>query len=318
MPGWCWVQGPAAMPYLSNFLALALSQAIAASAVAATSLFQPAADATLHSESALAANGSGTGMFAGNTAAGHTRRALIRFQFPGIPAGARIDSVTLTLKVTKAATTDLHLVRLHRLADAWGEGPSASGQGGGAAAGCGDSTWTHAVHSTGAGCSFAARAWLVPGGDFDPAHSATAMVGGIGSYSWSDARMADDVRAWLSGAAPNHGWILTGDESAPLTARRFDSRESLGAKPQLTVVWSLPPPPPELQQFLVQPEPSGATRITVSASGVAGARYSLSRSTDLVAWADEIAAVADSTGLIRLEFTEPASAVRRYYRLLPE
>ena len=306
------------MHFPARLLVFAVSLSTTLPAAAGTSVFQPVSDATLHSESALIANGSGTGMFAGNIATNHTRRALIRFQFSGIPAGARIDFVTLTLKVTKAATTDPHPMKLHQLAGGWGEGASASGQGAGAAAACGDATWSHAVHSSGPGCASTARAWLVPGGDFAPAHSATAMVGGIGSYSWSDTRMADDVRAWLSGTAPNHGWILLGDESAPLTARRFDSRESLGTKPQLTVVWSLPPPPPELQQFHVQPEPSGASRITVSASGVAGARYSLSRSTDLVSWTDPIAAVADSTGLIRLQFTEPSSAIRRFYRLLPD
>jgi hypothetical protein len=49
--------------------------------------------------------------------------------------------------------------------------------------------------------------------------------------------MVSDVQGWLDNPSGNFGWIMIGDESGPLTAKRFDSREN-GAvqnRPRLTV-----------------------------------------------------------------------------------
>jgi len=38
--------------------------------------------------------------------------------------------------------------------------------------------------------------------------------------------MVADVQGWLDQPATNFGWILIGNEAAPTTTKRFDTRES--------------------------------------------------------------------------------------------
>jgi len=70
------------------------------------------------------------------------------------------------------------------------------------------------------------------------------MVGPLGSYSWgTNAAMVADVQSWLASPSTNFGWIVVGDESANLTAKRFGSREhpDPNLRPRLTIVYnSLP------------------------------------------------------------------------------
>ncbi len=183
----------------------------------------PSHDNTLYESSdGTISNGAGQYLFAGQTSGGTRRRALLRFDVAAVvPAGARIDSVTLTLHVSRRASgIDLHPARLHRVTAAWGEGASdASGnEGSGTAAATGDATWLHT--------SFDGTRWSNPGGDFTAEPAASATLGDIGFYTWGpSAAMTADVQAWLDDPGQNHGWIVLGDESAAQTTRRFDSRE---------------------------------------------------------------------------------------------
>jgi hypothetical protein len=144
------------------------------------------------------------------------------------------------LRLSKTINFD-QPVALHRATTAWGEGSSVptGEEGGGTIVTPGDPTWNHA--------SYPDIPWNFVGGDFVLTASAVQMVGAtIGTvYTWSAPGLLADVQGWYGGSLPNHGWAILGNESADLTAKRFDARESvaLGAIPPTLVVTFTPPPP---------------------------------------------------------------------------
>ena len=76
--------------------------------------------------------------------------------------------------------------------------------------------------------------------------------------------MVADVQSWLDNPANNFGWLVLGDESAVLTAKRFDTRES-AIPPVLTIQYTAPTPTPTPTPTATPtPTPSG---ITLSAHG---------------------------------------------------
>jgi hypothetical protein len=202
----------------------------------------PSKDNTVFEE-ADSSNGKGDYIFAGENLNGEdpppdARRALLAFAVSGdIPANAVIDSVRLTLNMSKThPSAGDRVVSLHRLTADWGEGDSDASfeEGTGAGAEPGDATWTFRFFNT--------DTWTTPGGDFVPGASAQQTVGGLGFYTWWSAEMAADVQAWLDTPASNFGWIVVGDESEATTAKRFDSRENPTAanRPRLTVYYTVP------------------------------------------------------------------------------
>lgn len=189
-------------------------------------------------------NGAGQHTFTGVTAVSRIRRAVMAFDVAGsIPPGSTISSAVLTLHMsaTIAGPTD---VTMHRLTADWGEGtsdaPDQEGQG--AASAPGDATWIHR--------SFNTTPWTTPGGDFNPTASATTSVEAVAFYSWSGAGLTADVQDMLDTPASNFGWIVVGDESTDVTAKRFDSREikDLASQPKLTVTFD-PPTIPTVSQW---------------------------------------------------------------------
>ena len=181
-------------------------------------------------------NGAGTGLFAGADRQTRVKRALVQFDLSSIPSNSVIDSVKLTLNMSKT-TSGASTVMVHRLTADWGEGTSdaGGGEGGGATATTNDATWIHTF--------FNSATWASAGGDFVGTASASASVAGNGAYTWgSTSEMVADVQAWVNDAAQNFGWILIGDEETPQSAKRFDSREHPTAanRPTLTVHYSQP------------------------------------------------------------------------------
>ncbi len=195
-------------------------------------------DATIFNNTG--ANGSGVNFFvgrAGTTSGGNVRRGLIAFDIEnsGVPSGATIESVTLTLNMSRTAIAvgDVNIV-LHRVLADWGEGPSTGGGGTGGGlpgtAATGDVTWTHRFFDT--------QTWMTPGGHFSSTVSASQSVGGFGTYTWSGSgsdQIVADAQMWLDDSGSNFGWILIGDESNQ-SAKRFESRESDNG-PMLTVAY---------------------------------------------------------------------------------
>ena len=202
-----------------------------------TATLTPSRDNTLYQNAAgTTSNGAGSFVFTGRTAeveGNAIRRALIFFDIAGnLPGGSTIDSVQLTLNMSRTRLTTGRVTTLHRVQADWGEGTSnASGEEGmGTAAAPGDATWLHTFFST--------DLWTTAGGDFVATPSASTSVGGLGSYSWgSTAQMVADAQSWLDDPAGNFGWILMGDENESSTAKRFDSRENFSKvdRPMLTI-----------------------------------------------------------------------------------
>jgi len=196
-------------------------------------------DNTLYEEGDLS-NGAGDHLFTGSTNTSSIRRSVIRFDIDGaIPTGATIDSVRLTLNVSRNNNSTAEETSLYRLTSDWGEsGSNASGnEGGGAPAERGDATWQHTFYDN----SF----WSTPGGDFVAGASASIPVDVIGGHAWgSTSGMVADVQQWLDQPASNFGWIIIGNESRSATSKRFDSREIQdGNAPRLEVMFTPAPPP---------------------------------------------------------------------------
>jgi glucose/arabinose dehydrogenase len=195
----------------------------------------PTKDATIYSEVQLA-NGKGKYLFSGRvalsgTGAGALRRALLQFDLTSVPAGAVVQSAALSLTLNKTIVGPFEF-SLHRVTQAWSEGPTdAPGQeGNGTLAQAGDVTWNSAIHP--------GTPWT-PGGAFTPAIAAHATVSNInGPITWADTGLNADLQAWINGTAPNHGWILIGDETTT-TAKRFISRENTATttRPKLTLTY---------------------------------------------------------------------------------
>jgi hypothetical protein len=192
-------------------------------------------DNTLYQDSTGSlSNGAGIHFFTGQTRLGSLRRAVVAFSLvDSIPSGATIDSVRLSLTVSKWAETTSREVSLHKVSADWGEGASNAGDsndGDGAPAQTNDATWVHRF--------FSSDSWSTPGGDFSATVSASAMVGGPGTYGWGGSgsdRLVQDVQEWVNTPGSNFGWILIGGEGTNKSARRYNSRESSSGAPELTI-----------------------------------------------------------------------------------
>ncbi len=222
---------------LGIFLAIAASTTIALGDLASLGAEK---DNTLYFDAdGLLSNGAGDYLFAGSTSGFGPRRGLLAFDVAaGIPAGATINSVSLTLHVSRAQF-NTSTVTLHPVLADWGEGASDAGEPGGAGttAEPGDATWRHTFYNT----SF----WTNPGGDFSAAASGSTSITDVGFYTWSSTpAMVADVQAWLDNPANNFGWLLLGDEIGFQTAKRFDSRGNIdtGLRPVLSISYTIPEP----------------------------------------------------------------------------
>lgn len=193
----------------------------------------PAKDNTLYEDDGgTLSNGAGAHLFAGVTNGGDLRRGLLAFDIAAsVPAGATIESVELTMNMSKTAAGP-QSTSLHRITTDWGEGSSdADGdEGRGADAASGDATWIHTFSSS--------QTWASPGGDFETTASASTDVDAVGEYTWAtSAALVADVQQWLDNPATNFGWIVLGNETTNRTAKRFDTRENTNA-PSLTVTFT--------------------------------------------------------------------------------
>ena len=211
---------------LAVFVCLLLA-AQAVAAAAATITLSPVRDNTVYGDLPANSNGKGDGVYAGRTSSGGLRRGLIAFDLSGIPAGATVNSASLTLRMSQTAS-GTQTVGLHRLNADWGEGMSA-GAGSGAPATSGDATWLRRFYDT--------VSWTTPGGDFAGAAGATQSVGAVGSYTWSGSGLTADVQSWHANPSGNFGWIVIGSEGSSLTTKKFDSREG-AVPPVLTVEYT--------------------------------------------------------------------------------
>ncbi len=195
-------------------------------------------DNTAYEEGDLS-NGIGTRMFSGSTFADVDRRAFVHFNVGRVvPAGSTIRSVDLLLEVVMVRTgAPATRVDVHRVTSDWGEGSSfaSRGQGAGAPATPGDTTWTHAM--------FPGTRWNNLGGDFAAVSSASATVPGMGPVViGSTNALVADVQAMLDVPAGNFGFALLGDESTLGAAVAWATREepNPSAQPRLRITYDPP------------------------------------------------------------------------------
>jgi spore coat protein A len=173
-------------------------------------------------------------VFAGATDNGYPRRALLQFDIASaVPPGSTIDSVTLSMTVTRGGNNLDSTMALHVVTTDWGEGGEGCGTRGGGQgepATSGGATWNEA--------RFGTLSWGVAGGDFNETASASTLVDDSAPV-WDSAdagngNMVDDIQSWLDVPSANYGWVLIGDEVNSPSTRRFDSSEG-GAQPTLTI-----------------------------------------------------------------------------------
>lgn len=211
---------------------------------AATVVIQAARDNTLYEVPlptlpGTTSNGAGDYIFAGETAQNVVRRALLYFDLSAIPSEAMITSarISLTLSLAPAGAQNTSM-SFHRVTKNWGEGSSdaPAQEGTGTIAQPGDATWLHTFNAT--------EFWTNPGGDFLPMPSSTLTVLPVIGSTQSWTGLADDVQSMVANPSANFGWVLIGDETDGLTARRFNSRTNptTNKRPTLTVVFEIPEP----------------------------------------------------------------------------
>jgi hypothetical protein len=195
---------------------------VATQATADTMQFGASKDNTLYQDQPNTSNGAGQHFFAGQAGTVNPiRRGLLAFDVSAIPAGSTINSVTLTLNMSRTAA-GVEPVSLHRVLSDWGEGTSAGtmGEGSGAPATAGDATWQYTFFNT--------TPWATNGGDFVPIASATQNIGNVGIYVFpSTVDLVADVQHWADNPGLNYGWVFLGDEiGAQPTSKRFDSKDN--------------------------------------------------------------------------------------------
>jgi len=225
----------------ATLVALAISPLAGADIVSITA----ARDATLYqADDGSLANGAGQYLFAGRTAQGLTRRALLWFDIASIiPDGATITSARLILNVSQANGGNREMT-VHRALTAWTSGASdpSGTESTGTDPTTGDATWLHSSADGAGGGSL----WQSVGGDFAAGGSASLLTTTAGLQTWSSAGLLDDVRLFAGDGTRNLGWFILGDESASTTARRFDSADSAalgGIVPRLEVEFTTVPSP---------------------------------------------------------------------------
>jgi len=204
---------------------------------AASVALHPNADTTL--QEAFPGNnfGDGTSFQAGGRRQGGRARGLLSFDVAGnVPAGATINSVTLSLNVTATPSGGASSVfDLHSVSEAWGEGNNTDHRG--SPADAGEATWNSRFAP--------GTQWATAGGTFIPTVTASRSVAGNGSYTFaSTALMVSDVQSWLNTPANNFGWeLISESETTPTSIRRFGSRDDGAFSPTLTISFTPVPEP---------------------------------------------------------------------------
>jgi spore coat protein A len=205
------------VPRISPYCFAVVLLACMPSAIAAIATINPSQDNTVAEDFPDNSSGACDSVFSGSTDVGFARRALMQFDIAGqIPAGSIINSVTLSMDVTRGGNHVDSTFSLHPINAAWVEGVEGCGARGGGQGepSTGGVTWN-----------------TMPGFG---ASSGDTIINNTSPVWSSTATMVSDVTAWLNSPGTNYGWVLIGDEASSTTTRRFDSREG-GSPPVLTV-----------------------------------------------------------------------------------
>jgi hypothetical protein len=157
-----------------------------------------------------------------------------------VPAGSTINSVSLTLSVTRTPSGGANsLFDVHRVLESWGEGNN-SGSGMGTAADANETSWNNRFSP--------GTPWTTPGGTFSSTISASRSIAGDGSYTFtSTPGLVSDVQSWVNDPSSNFGWeLISESENTPTSIRRFGSRTGGSAAPSLLINYTPVPEPSTL------------------------------------------------------------------------
>jgi hypothetical protein len=223
------------VPLIVSFFAVEVVRGatLTNAAVADTTLFEVAPDNNLGRSSLAVGSVAAAG-------AGARGRALLRFDLSAVPSNAVIETASLRFTVIQQPFGAVaSSFGVHRFLKPWTEGTGAGNQG--VLAQNGETTWRSQFH----GSALWPQPGSTSGNDYVASSSGNVDVSGLATYAVSDPGIAVDVRAWVSGAATNHGWIVISDgEGSQRTARRLGSRESLSGAPSLEIQYTVPPADP--------------------------------------------------------------------------
>lgn len=246
---------------MKSKLLFLLATLCAISARADVAMLSASKDASIVKGNPNNNNGGGPCFFAGTDGNSSPHRALLSFSLNGIPAGATITSVQLTLTLAQVAGSGgggggqiahTATIGLYDLTSNWGEGTVESdafgigGTGQGGPANPGDATWNAAFYQQ--------TSWATSGGDHASTASASLFMdnntaGTVYTYP-STPQLVADVQGWLNNPASNFGWeLINADETSQRTFFAFYSREwgtfnggQVSQEPSLGVTFTVPEP----------------------------------------------------------------------------
>ena len=155
-----------------------------------------------------------------------TMRSLLDFDLSCIPAGATINSATMSLYQMGQGDSSSPTLDAHYLTGDWSEGT-----------GSGSVTGDGATWNTYDGSSN----WASPGGDFNTVASASAVAPGATGV-WVDWDLATLTQDWADGTIDNFGVLIKQDLENPAgsDAKEFYSSEYVAdrtLRPRLTIEW---------------------------------------------------------------------------------
>lgn len=214
---------------------------------------------------------------------GSNRQSRILFQVDlALPEGATITGARYKVLVTMAPPAGGRadtVFALHRMLTPWVEGTQRGDLPGGKPAIEGESTWEKRIHPD--------TEWPEPGGEFgsdfaeEPSATSSRITGtGAATFTFN-ARGLDDLRSMLADPTSNHGWVLiTQEEGASKSARRFASREHLTTPPTLEIDHEGGTPPAQPFVATIEHDPTSGEWI-ISAPATEGLKYVLQCSTSL-------------------------------------
>ncbi len=158
---------------------------------------------------------------------GKLNRALLQFDLSSLPAGATINSATLSLYVKDVKDGDV-TINAHRVTQAWVEGSGADPADG--------VTWdTYDGTNT----------WATAGGDYDASSLDSTFLAKDTKNVWASWDVTGAADDWLN-PATNFGVILESPVTTPKSEAKFKSSDdgTASERPKLEVCYSGGTPPP--------------------------------------------------------------------------
>ncbi|MFT5105641.1 MAG: hypothetical protein ACI8XO_004840 [Verrucomicrobiales bacterium] len=264
------------LPFALLFISHALADVVTINPVADTTLFEANPNENW---------GAQTESVAGTLKTGEKSRVLMRFDIHAhVPNGSTITAARLKTTVTRQPSSSPPAIvnsnfQLIRVLVPWAEGNKSGGIPGGDQATAGETTWNERFFSD------ASETWSRAGGQFESDYaedpSASQFVSGLSDYLFSfNSQGIREVQSMLENAGSNYGWVLlTQNENAAKSARRFASREHASDPPELEVTFT--PPLPQAKFEITSVRYNGAGDLTVEFNSSPGRNYRLETTTEL-------------------------------------